>query len=137
MDSFFQDLKHSIRMFGQSKVFTATAVLAFASDPNVIGKTISPKWRATWVIGIVGPNFDVREFTSKPPNCDGQGGRLRPGVLLTRPLFSSLDDNTPCLNSRASEKRLCTPNRVSITLFPKFLDNFLDRPGRENRAHFC
>ena len=27
MDSFFQDLKHSIRMFGQSKVFTATAVV--------------------------------------------------------------------------------------------------------------
>src|SRR5216684_2985841 len=30
METFFQDLKHSFRMFGQSKVFTATAVLALA-----------------------------------------------------------------------------------------------------------
>jgi hypothetical protein len=30
METFFQDLKHSVRMFGQSKIFTATAVLALA-----------------------------------------------------------------------------------------------------------
>jgi putative ABC transport system permease protein len=30
MGTFFQDLKHSVRMFGQSKIFTATAVAALA-----------------------------------------------------------------------------------------------------------
>src|SRR2546422_1102040 len=30
MGTFFQDLKHSVRMFGQSKAFTATAVAALA-----------------------------------------------------------------------------------------------------------
>src|SRR2546427_10219791 len=30
MGTFFQDLKHSVRMFGQSKAFTVTAVAALA-----------------------------------------------------------------------------------------------------------
>ena len=30
MDTFFQDLKHSVRMFAQSKAFTATTVAALA-----------------------------------------------------------------------------------------------------------
>src|SRR5438128_6293238 len=30
MDNFLKDLKHSLRMFGQSRVFTATAVAALA-----------------------------------------------------------------------------------------------------------
>src|ERR1051326_260314 len=69
----------------------------FATDPNIIGKTISLSGEPHVVIGIVGPNFDVREFGPAPdvwtafqldPNTTDRGhyflaaGRLRPGVKL-------------------------------------------------------
>jgi predicted permease len=69
----------------------------FAGDPNIIGKTISLSGEPHVVIGIVGPDFDVREFGPAPdvwtafqldPNTTDRGhyflaaGRLRPGVKL-------------------------------------------------------
>jgi putative ABC transport system permease protein len=69
----------------------------FASDPNVLGTTISLSGEPYTIIGVVGPSFDLREFGSVPdvwtpfqldPNTRDQGhyfnaqGRLRPGVTL-------------------------------------------------------
>jgi predicted permease len=69
----------------------------FANDPQIAGKTISLSGEPHVVIGIVGPNFDVREFGPSPevwvpfqldPNTSDQGhyfqaaGRLKPGVTL-------------------------------------------------------
>ena len=69
----------------------------FASDPNVLGTTISLSGEPYTIIGVVGPSFDLREFGSMPdvwtpfqldPNTTDQGhyfnaqGRLRPGVTL-------------------------------------------------------
>jgi putative ABC transport system permease protein len=69
----------------------------FASDPDVIGKTISLSGDAHVVIGIIGPSFDTREFGPPPevwtpfqidPNSVDQGhyfqaaGRLKPDVTL-------------------------------------------------------
>jgi predicted permease len=69
----------------------------FASDPAVIGKTMSLSDDAHTIIGIIGPGFDVGEFGSPPdvwvafqldPNSSDQGhyfsaaGRLKPGVTL-------------------------------------------------------
>jgi predicted permease len=69
----------------------------FASDPQIIGKTISLGGDPYVVIGIVGAGFDFREFGSAPdvwvafqldPNTKDQGhyfnagGRLKPGVTL-------------------------------------------------------
>src|SRR5262245_15141857 len=69
----------------------------FASDPEVLGKTISLSGDPYTIIGVVGPTFDVREFGPPPevwvpfqldPNTSDQGhyfqaaGRLKPGVTL-------------------------------------------------------
>src|SRR5215475_9986424 len=69
----------------------------FASDPNVLGATISLSGEPYTIIGVVGSSFDLREFGSVPevwtpfqldPNTTDQGhyfnaqGRLRPGVTL-------------------------------------------------------
>ena len=69
----------------------------FASDPQIIGKTISLGGDPYVVIGIVGAGFDFRELGSAPdvwvafqldPNTKDQGhyfnagGRLKPGVTL-------------------------------------------------------
>lgn len=69
----------------------------FASDPNVLGTTISLSGEPHTIIGVVGPSFDLREFGPVPevwtpfqldPNTTDQGhyfnamGRLRPGVTL-------------------------------------------------------
>ena len=69
----------------------------FASDPNVLGKTISLSGEPYTIIGVVGPSFDLREFGPAPdvwtpfqldPNTTDQNhyfnalGRLRPGVTL-------------------------------------------------------
>ncbi len=71
----------------------------FAGDPQIIGKTISLSGSPYVVIGIIGPQFDVREFTPAPdvwtpfqldPNTTDQGhyfqaaGRLKPGVTLSQ-----------------------------------------------------
>lgn len=71
----------------------------FANDPDVIGRTISLSGDPHVVIGIVGPNFDVREFGPAPevwtafqfdPNTSDQGhyfqaaGRLKPDVTLAQ-----------------------------------------------------
>ena len=71
----------------------------FASDPDVLGKTISLSGDPHVIIGIVGPSFDVREFGPAPevwvpfqldPNSTDQGhyfqsaGRLKPGVTLAQ-----------------------------------------------------
>ena len=69
----------------------------FASDPAVIGKTMSLSGDPHTVIGIIGPEFDVGEFGPPldvwiafqlDPNTNDQGhyfsvaGRLKPGVTL-------------------------------------------------------
>ena len=69
----------------------------FASDPQIIGKTISLGGDPYVVIGIVGAGFDFRELGPAPdvwvafqldPNTKDQGhyfnagGRLKPGVTL-------------------------------------------------------
>src|SRR5688572_29591784 len=69
----------------------------FASDPNVIGTTMSLSGDPHTVIGIIGPEFDVGEFGPPldlwiafqlDPNSNDQGhyfsaaGRLKPGVTL-------------------------------------------------------
>ena len=69
----------------------------FAADPDVIGKTISLSGDPHTVIGIIGPGFDVGEFSQPPdlwvafqldPNSKDQGhyfsaaGRLKPGITL-------------------------------------------------------
>jgi predicted permease len=69
----------------------------FASDPELIGRSISLSGEPHVVIGIVAPSFDVREFGPPPdvfvpfqldPNTSDQGhyfqaaGRLKPGVML-------------------------------------------------------
>jgi predicted permease len=71
----------------------------FASDPQTIGRTISLSGDSYVVIGIVGPDFDVRQFGPPPdvwvpfqldPNTTDQGhyfqvaGRLKPGVPLAQ-----------------------------------------------------
>jgi len=71
----------------------------FASDPQTIGRTISLSGDSYVVIGIVGPEFDVRQFGPAPdvwvpfqldPNTTDQGhyfqvgGRLKPGVPLAQ-----------------------------------------------------
>jgi hypothetical protein len=38
----------------------------FASDPNVLGTTISLSGELYTIIGVVGPSFDLREFGSVP-----------------------------------------------------------------------
>jgi putative ABC transport system permease protein len=69
----------------------------FGSDPNVIGKTISLSGDSYVIIGIVGSNFDTRQFGpllevwtpfQLDPKTTDQGhyfmaaGRLKPGVSL-------------------------------------------------------
>lgn len=69
----------------------------FATDPNVLGKTIPLSGDPYTIIGVVGPSFDLREFGPAPdvwtpfqldPNTTDQNhyfnalGRLRPGVTL-------------------------------------------------------
>ena len=69
----------------------------FASDPEVIGKTMSLSGDPHTVVGIIGPEFDVGEFGPPldvwmpfqlDPNSNDQGhyfsaaGRLKPGVTL-------------------------------------------------------
>lgn len=69
----------------------------FASDPGVLGRTISLSGDSYTVIGILGPKFDVAEFGPAPeawipfqlnPQTNDQGhyfqvaGRLTPGVSL-------------------------------------------------------
>jgi predicted permease len=67
-----------------------------AGDPEIIGKTLSLSGDSYTVIGIVAPEFDVREFGGAElwvpfqidPNTTDQGhyfqaaGRLKPGVTL-------------------------------------------------------
>ncbi len=69
----------------------------FASDPNVLGKTMLLSGDPHTIVGILGPSFDVGEFSTPPdiwipfqidPNTTDQGhyfsaaGRLKPGVTL-------------------------------------------------------
>ena len=69
----------------------------FAADQKIIGKSISLSGAPYLVIGIIGPDFDISEFTPTPdvwiafqldPNTKDQGhyfgaaGRLKPGVSL-------------------------------------------------------
>ncbi len=69
----------------------------FASDLGVLGKTMLLSGDPHTIVGIIGPSFDVGEFTSPPdlwipfqidPNTTDQGhyfsaaGRLKPGVTL-------------------------------------------------------
>jgi len=71
----------------------------FASDPQIIGKTISLAGDPFTVIGIIAPDFDFRDFGPAPdvwvpfqldPNSHDQGhyftsaGRLKPGVSLAQ-----------------------------------------------------
>src|SRR5580692_1141620 len=71
----------------------------FASDPQIIGKTISLAGDPFTVIGIIAPDFDFRDFGPAPdvwvpfqldPDTHDQGfyfqaaGRLRPGVSLAQ-----------------------------------------------------
>jgi len=71
----------------------------FASDPQILGKTISLSGDPHVVIGVVSSRFDVREFGPPPevwvpfqlePNTSDQGhyfqaaGRLKPGVALAQ-----------------------------------------------------
>ncbi len=69
----------------------------FASDQNVLGKTMLLSGDPHTIVGIIGPSFDVGEFSTSPdiwipfqidPNTTDQGhyfsaaGRLKPGVTL-------------------------------------------------------
>jgi putative ABC transport system permease protein len=71
----------------------------FGQDPEILGKPISLSGDPHIVIGIVGPNFDTREFGPQPevftpfqldPNTSDQGhyfqaaGRLKPGISLAQ-----------------------------------------------------
>ncbi len=71
----------------------------FASDPQTVGRTLSLSGDSHVIIGIVGPDFDVRQFGPAPdvwvpfqldPNTTDQGhyfqvaGRLIPGVPLAQ-----------------------------------------------------
>ena len=71
----------------------------FGGDPQILGKTISLGGNSYRLIGIVGPDFDLREFGPQPevwipfqldPNTKDQGhyfqaaGRLKPGVTLAQ-----------------------------------------------------
>ncbi|HXS79344.1 MAG TPA: ABC transporter permease [Gammaproteobacteria bacterium] len=68
-----------------------------ASDPNILGKSITLSGNPYTVVGVVGREFDVRDFGAVPevwvpfqldPNTKDQGhyfgavGRLKPGVSL-------------------------------------------------------
>ena len=78
-------------------VSNALWVRRFASDPAIIGKTISLSGDPHVVIGVVGPDFDARELGPAPevwvpfqldPNTSDQGhyfmaaGKLKRGVTL-------------------------------------------------------
>src|SRR5947208_3509645 len=69
----------------------------FAGDSNILGKTISLSGEPHVIVGVIGPDFDVREFGPAPdlwtafqldPNSTDRGhyfvaaGRLRPGFKL-------------------------------------------------------
>ena len=69
----------------------------FASDPNIVGKTMSLSGEPFVIIGVIGPEFDIAEFGQEPglfipfqldPNTVDQGhffqaaARLKPGVTL-------------------------------------------------------
>jgi putative ABC transport system permease protein len=71
----------------------------FASDPQIVGRTISLSGDSHVIIGIVGPDFDVRQFGPAPdvwvpfqldPNTTDQGhyfqvaGRLKGGIPLAQ-----------------------------------------------------
>ena len=71
----------------------------YASDPSVVGTSISLDGQPYTITGIVGPDFDVREFGPAPDvwvpfqiaaNTTDQGhyftsaGRLKPGVTLAQ-----------------------------------------------------
>jgi putative ABC transport system permease protein len=71
----------------------------FAADPQTVGRSISLSGDSYVIIGIVGPDFDVRQFGPAPdvwvpfqldPNTTDQGhyfqvaGRLKPGVALAQ-----------------------------------------------------
>jgi predicted permease len=68
-----------------------------ASDPNIVGKSITLSGNPHTIVGVVGREFDVRDFGPAPevfvpfqldPNTTDQGhyfvtvGRLKPGVSL-------------------------------------------------------
>lgn len=69
----------------------------FASEPNVLGKTLLLAGDPHTIVGVIGSSFDVREFGASPdvfvpfqldPNTRDQGhyfqaaGRLKPGVSM-------------------------------------------------------
>ncbi len=71
----------------------------FTGDPQIVGRTISLSGEPYVIVGIVGPEFDVRQFGPPPdvwvpfqldPNTADQGhyfqvaGRLKPGVPLAQ-----------------------------------------------------
>jgi putative ABC transport system permease protein len=91
-----EDLPHGDKVVVLSYAFWRRR---FADDPQIIGKTISLSGNPYVVIGIIGPNFDISEFTPAPdvwtafqldPNTTDQGhyfaaaGRLQPGVSLAQ-----------------------------------------------------
>lgn len=91
-----EDLPHGDKVVVLSYAFWRRR---FAGDPHIIGKTISLSGSPYVVIGIIGPNFDIREFTPAPdvwtpfqldPHTKDQGhyfqvaGRLKPGVALSQ-----------------------------------------------------
>lgn len=112
----------------------------FASDPGVLGRTISLSGDSYTVIGIIGPGFDVSEFGPPPeawipfqldPQTNDQGhyfqvaGRLAPGVTLeqanARLKLSGAEYNRKFPNAlgptRASARSRCA-TRSSATCAP-------------------
>src|SRR5690606_17692432 len=71
-------------------------VQRLSGDPNVIGRAVRLSGESYTVVGVAGPNFDVREFGTPElwvpfrldPNTADQGnsfqaiGRLKPGLTL-------------------------------------------------------
>ena len=97
----------------------------FASDPNVLGKTMLLSGDPHTIVGIIGPSFDVGEFGTPPdiwipfqidPNTTDQGhyfsaaGRLKPGVTLEQ-AKAELTDRRP--SSGASFPTASTRTKAS------------------------
>ena len=89
-----EDLPHGEKVVVLSQGFWTRR---FAADPQIIGKTISLGGDPFVVIGILGANFDFRDFGPAPdvwvpfqldPNSTDQGhyftaaGRLKPGITI-------------------------------------------------------
>jgi predicted permease len=98
------------------------------NDPDVVGKSISLSGSPYTIVGVVGPDFNLREFGQVPevfvpfqfdPNTTDQGhyfqnlGRLKPGVTLEQ-AQARLDASASAYRDRYTVAALSPTNSFSV-----------------------